>query len=209
MSTFAEVEAHRPPGHVVVPAEAWATSWEERPEEEVCLGLRYIAEQDLEDARIEALRRAEGLFPNHTQSEEHTKLFVLSFQDGLMRFIIGRGTCDPNDVRRAWDLWSAAPEDMAKETLTDVGAQIIFDAWEKMRLETDIGTSPASDEDIALLPALLRRLPELGSLSRSRELRIRRLLRFILEELEGLADVPDAPEPPPPASSEASDRSDD
>lgn len=213
---FAEVSAHRPPSHVVVPAEAWATSWEDRPEEEVCIGLRYVAEGDLEDARIEALRRAEGLFPNHEQSEEHTRLFIASFQDGLIRFIIGRGTCDPNDVRKSWSLWSAAPEDMAKDTLTDIGAQIIFDHWEKMRIENDIGTAAATDEDLTILPELLTRLPALGAISRSRELRLRRLLRFILEELETVevpaaaaaasADVDeDAEEEDAPLSSDRSD----
>ena len=82
------------------------------------------------------------------------------------------------------------------EFLTDLGAQVIFDEWERMRISVDISVPAASDEDIALLAHLAKRLPVLGKESRARELRCRRLLRFVLEELETVNDPP------------ASDRSD-
>lgn len=184
MSAFSEVENRRPPGKVVVPPSAWANAWVDRPEEDVCLGLRFVAESELEDARIEAYRRAKELFPSHDKSEAEDVLFVASFQDALVRWIIGRGTCEPNDSLKPWQLWAAAPEDMPRATLTDKGAHLIFDAWERMRIENDIGTPAATDEDLALLPALLQRLPLLRERSRTGELRLRRLLRFVLEELE-------------------------
>lgn len=185
MSTFGEIERGRPPGKVVVPPEAWSNTWTDRPEEDVCIGLRFIADVDLEDARIEAYRRAKELFPEFESSEDVRELFVASFQDSLMRFVVGRGACDPNDVHKHWTLWNAAPEDMARETLTDKGAQLIFDAWERMRIENDIGVTVASDEDLALLPKLLERMPLVREKSRTAELRLRRLLRYVLEELEG------------------------
>lgn len=212
MASFSEVETTLPPGNVVVPRDAFASTWIDRPEdEEVCIGLRLIPNTDIEDARIEAARHAAKLFPNHEKSEETTALFVASFNDAMIRWVIARGTCDPNNVHAPWKLWEAAPEDIVKEALTDLGAQLIFDAWERMRLALDIGIAVASDEDIALLADLAKRLPKLRTLSRAREQRCRRLLRFVLEELETVPDeTPDAVDPPEDDDiDDESDRSDD
>lgn len=184
MTTFSEVDHRRPPATIVVPPEAFANTWVDRPEEDVCIGLRFVPDTELEDARLEAYRRANELVPDHEKSAAATEVFVASFQDALVRWVIARGTCDPNDVHKPWALWDAAPEDMAREVLTDLGAQRIFDAWERMRISSDIALPIASDSDIALLVELARRLPALGRASRPRELRCRRLLRFVLEELE-------------------------
>lgn len=185
MPSFSEVEQQRPPSHVNVPPTAWASAWADRPLEEVCIGLRLVPDADLEDARIEAYRRAKGLVPDHEKSAEATEVFIATFQDALVRWVIARGTCDPNDVYRPWETWADAAEDIAVEqALTDHGAQLIYDAWERMRLEANIGLAAASDADLALLPELLRRLPRLAESSRTSELRLRRLLRFVLEELE-------------------------
>src|SRR5262249_18315068 len=100
MATFGELEHKRPPGHVVVPPAAWSNTWPDRAEEEGCLGLRFVPDAELEDARVEAFRRAERLFPKHRESAEERALFVVSFQDALMRWVIARGTCDPNDVHK-------------------------------------------------------------------------------------------------------------
>lgn len=198
MPAFSEVENQRPPGNVVVPPSAFATTWGDRPDEDVCIGLRFVADADLEDARVEAYRRACELFPDHKKDEETTTLWIASFQDALVRWIIGRGTCDPNDAMKPWPPWAAAPEDLARDALSDKGAQFIFDAWERMRIAADIGMDEASDEQIDGLPVLVAaRFGALSLISRPRALRVRRLLRFVVEELnsvepleETTADVP-------------------
>ena len=195
MPAFSEVENRRPPGNVVVPPEAFASTWSDRPDEDVCIGLRFVADAELEDARVEAFKRATSLVPDHAKSELGNQTFLASFQDALVRWIIARGTCDPNDVQKSWSAWSAAPEDIVVEqALTDLGAQLIFDAWERMRIAADIGMATATDEDIAILPDLARRLPALRLASVARELRVRRLLRFVLEELESIAPPADSAE---------------
>lgn len=188
MAVFADIENRLPPATVVVPPKAFADTWRQRPGEDVCIGLRTIPDGDLEDARVEAYRRAKDLFPDHEKSPASLELFVASFQDALVRWVIARGTCDPNDVLKAWNGWVSAPEDMARDYLTDHGAQLIFDAWEKMRIEANIGLVPASDEDLADLPILLARLPLMAADSASRAMRIRRLLRFVLEELASVEE---------------------
>jgi hypothetical protein len=195
MPSFSEVENRRPPGSIVVPPAAFADTWQERPDTDVCMGLRFVADEDLEDARVEAFKRASRLFPNHRANAEATELWSVSFQDALIRWIVARGTCDPNDVQRPWSVWGAAPEDIVQQALTDMGAQRIFDAWEQMRIAADIGLPEATDDDLALLPLLLARLPTLAAIARPRALRVRRLLRFVLEELESVPPVPIDPSP--------------
>jgi hypothetical protein len=197
VSAFSQVEKRVPPGNVVVPPSAFADTWEDRPKDDVCMGLRLIPDVDLEDARIEAFKRAENLFPNYRGNEEQTQLFVASFQDTLLRWVIARGTCDPNDVTKAWSGWAAAPEDIAVEqALTDHGAQRIFDEWERMRITANVVIPEASDADLALLPELLKRLPILAAESRTRAIRLRRLLRFVLEELEEVEVPAETPAEP-------------
>lgn len=206
MPNFSEQGKILPPDTVVVPPEAWASSWEDRPEEDVCLGLRFVADADLEDARVEAYRRADRLFPDHEKSPEATELFVASFQDGLLRWVIARGTCDPNNVAKTWEGWEAAPEDIAVEVaLTDVGAQYIFDAWERMRIQANIGLPTATDADLLLLPVLLARLPLVAARSKTQALRLRRLLRFVLEELEEYGAPEIVPEAEAPLKSSSED----
>lgn len=197
MTAFSEIDHRQPPGHVNVPPEAWSSQWSERPTEEVCIGLRFVPDQELEDARVEAIRRAKALFPDHARSELEKEQFEQSFLDTLVRWVIARGTCDPNDVSKPWDGWADAPEDICVEVaLHDLGAQLIYDKWEEMRIAADIALPAATDADLALLPALLARLPALAKKSKASEQRLRRLLRFVLEELEGV-------EPPAPAQADA------
>lgn len=184
MSKFSDLSKNQPPGSVVVPPLAWAPTWEPRPTTDVCIGLRFVSDRDLEDARIESMRACERLYPDFRTNEVTMELFVASFQDRLIRYIVGYGTCDPNDVTKAWELFAAAPEDIVKDALTDTGHQLIFDAWERMRITTSISITAATDADIGLLPELAKRLPTLAARSRPAEQRLRRLLRFVLEELE-------------------------
>ncbi len=197
MPVFSQIEHQTPPDVVVVSPFAFASTWAERPAEDVTIGLRLIPDPDLEDARIEAYRRADRLFPNHEKTAAASQLFVATFQDTLVRWVIARGTCDPNNVHKPWEGWEVATEDIVVEqALTDHGAQLIFDAWERMRIACNIGLPPATDDDLALLPGMLTRLlPALTASSATQALRVRRLLRFVLEELEAV-DAPTSPTGP-------------
>lgn len=191
MTTFSDIERLQPPSTIVVSPNAWSSTWAKRPKEDVCLGLRFVSDRELEDAHIEAYKRAERLFPAHKESEAAKELFAASFTGTLMRWVVARGTCDPNDVTQLWELWADAAEDIAVEmALTDHGVQFIYDAWERMRIAADIAMPVASDDDISLLSELAKRLPTLAGQSRAREQRCRRLLRFVLEELESIAPPP-------------------
>lgn len=187
MSRFGDIQedaaARFPPDSITVPPSAWSPEWEDRPKDDVCLGLRPLPPRDLEDARKAAADAATALFPRAVEGEPFFSLWADHYHDMLLRSVVARGTCDPNDVTETWDGWREDPDELARTHLTTAGAQMIFDAWERMRLAHDVTTTPATDEDI---DALMDLVGEVDRLGRGREMRVRRLLAFCLAELRSV-----------------------
>jgi hypothetical protein len=187
MSTFGAVseqaEARIPPDAITVPARAFSLDWEERPLGDVCLGLRPLPARDLEDARKAAADAASRLYPRASEGEPFFSLFADHYHDMLLRNIVSRGTCDPNDVTQPWEGWREDPDELARTHLTTEGTQLIFDAWERMKLANDVSAKPASDDDVE---DLIDRVTTIDHLPRGRAMRVRRLLAFCLAELRTL-----------------------
>ncbi len=174
---------------------AFADTYQERPTAEICVGLRTIAESDLATARSQAARWATQLHPD--VSPEEGELFgpwIESYNDALLRWIIARGTCDPNNVDQPPEVWNVAPEDQVREALTADGVRYLIDEWEKMRIGVDPTVQEAS-EDVVLrdLPNLL---PYAHRLSAGRRGRAMRLMAFVLGELRSVAPGDDAAQTP-------------
>ena len=187
-----QVDARLPPDAITVPVGAFSPEWEERPDTEVCIGLRPVPPRDLEDARKAAADRATKLYPDARRGEPHMSLWVDHYHDLLLRSIVARGTCDPNDVREPWEGWRADPDDIARMALTTEGTQLIFDAWERMRAASDVTTQPATDEDLLELADRMGD-GDVDRLGRVRMLRARRLLAHVLAELRALPPLPTTP----------------
>lgn len=192
MTTFGEAqeqaEARVPPDAVTVTPRAFSPEWEQRPTEDVCLGLRPIPPRDVEDARKDAFDAATRLFPQAAQGEPFLSKWQEHYDDMLVRTIVSRGTCDPNDVTQPWDGWRDDPDDLARTQLTVEGTQLIFDAWERMRIAHDETAKPADDDDVE---DLIERVTAIDQLPRGRAIRVRRLLAFCLSELRSLDPSPD------------------
>ena len=179
-----QADARLPPDAVTVPLGAFSPEWEERPTGDVCMGLRPVPPRDLEDARKAAADVATKLYPEAQRGEPHMSLWMDHYHDMLLRSIVARGTCDPNDVTQPWEGWRADPDDIARMVLTTDGAQFLFDAWERMRASCNVATKPATDEELIELITLL---PTVDGLGRTRALRARRLLAHCLAELRTLS----------------------
>lgn len=194
MSTFGEmreqVAAREPPDAIVVPPQAFSPEWADRPLEDVCLGLRPVPARDLEDARKAAADAAARLYPRATEGEPFFSLFADHYHDMLVRSIVSRGTCDPNDVTQPWDGWRVDPDELARMHLTNEGTQLIFDAWERMRIAHDVTLAPATDDDVE---SLIDLVPLIDRLPHGRAMRARRLLGFCLLELQSLTPSDDLP----------------
>lgn len=192
MSTFGEVReqiaSRVPPDAIVVPPSAFSPEWADRPLEDVCLGLRPVPARDLEDARKAAADAASRNFPRANEGEPFFSLFADHYHDMLVRSIVSRGTCDPNDVTQPWDGWRVDPDELARMHLTNEGTQLIFDAWERMKIANAVDRPPATDDDVE---ALIERVTTIDHLPRGRAMRVRRLLAFCLSELQSLDPTPE------------------
>lgn len=188
MSTFTQAQqdaaARSPVDAVTVPVSAWSRDWKERPKGDVCMGLRTVPSRDLEDARKAAADAATKLYPRAMDGEPFFSLWADHYHDMLLRSIVARGTCDPNDVTAPWDGWQEDPDELARTNLSTEGVQHIFDAWERMRLANDVTTPPASDDDLVEMADLMS---EVDKLPRPRALRVRRLSAYVLAELRTLS----------------------
>lgn len=182
MSAFSVVEKRKPPSNVVVPLRAFDETWESRPKGDVCIGLRLVAEDDIQTARSQAGKIAKKLHPRAAVGSLDQELWFDAYRDALVRWIVARGTCDPNDVTRAWEGWSTAPEDIVAIALTTDGVRLIFNAWERMRIASDPTTPEATDEEIVKLAMAQDRL---STLPRAEAACLRRLLRHCLDQLGG------------------------
>ena len=134
MTTFSRVEdGARPPYRtLIVPPTAFADDWDQKPKDAVCCGLRLISSGDTVIARAEAAKAAWAAHPHEHDSEAR----IESYNDALMRWVVARGTCDPNNTREPWEIWKGMPELMVQQALTPLGARFIFDAIQLLATET-------------------------------------------------------------------------
>jgi hypothetical protein len=171
----AEKQARKPALVVTMPPEAFADTWQDKPIAPVEIGIRILAERDLQQARSNAARSAWAAHPEDGEAEQRAEAYL----DGLMAIAVARAACMPDDVAKPY--FGAMAEDTAPLALTSEGVRTLFQAVERVV----IGLSPiapeASDEDIA---ELARIAPEaLAKMSRGRARRIRRLIHHALSEL--------------------------
>lgn len=178
---LAKAEAPRtPPGFVVVPKSAWATSWAKAPKDDVAIGLRLLSESDVQIARAWAAKKASAMFlvdGRLTDSDD----FNAAYNDALMRYAVARSACDPNDASAPY--WQAA-EDVVGVALTSGGVRLIYDAIERMHVAMSPTTPIANDQDVAELVELLS-LGALGKLANQKQ--TRKLLFDCLETLRAVA----------------------
>jgi hypothetical protein len=178
MANFGEVAKGQkaPLATMVLPPSAFSPAWPDAPTEPVCVGLTLLSDGDAERALPAAMAEAWQVFPR----VEDQPLRYAAAEDILLRYIVARGTTDPNDVSEPPELWSEAPEDIVKHALTIEGVRAIFDALERLRLSTSPAMLEATDEQIALLPNMTKGLNVIPTW---RAVRVRRLLAFCLGEL--------------------------
>ena len=179
--------AKKPPATLLIPAWVYADTWYDRPKwsyDPVLVGLRTIADADVQTARSQAAIYALQLHPRAREDEAERGFWSDAFNDALMRWVVARGTCDPNDVRDGCELWREAPEDMVREALRPEGVGFIYDAWERMRIASDPTQRVAGlDELVMAAGTLEENYPALLARDPVRAARVRKLLAFVFDEL--------------------------
>lgn len=180
MSTFSAFEPETPrpaPDVLTLPPSAFVPSWERAPREAVRVGLTLLADSDLERAKSAAARGAWQLFPLERDAAERME----TMNDLLMRWMVARGTCDPDDATKPFRLWAEAPEDIVKDALSVEGVRALYDGIERLAISTSPVQREATDEDIDEL--WMMAATALASMPKAKAARVRRLLAFCLDEI--------------------------
>lgn len=178
MSTFRALRQrpgeHPPAATVPLAPDAYATDYERRPPEPVSVGLRLLSETDLQSARACAVRTAVDMF----RDDAHELERIEAYNDALMRELVARAACDPNDARTPF---FPGDEEEVRIALTDDGVRYLYDELERVKLERSPLVVPASEDDVRALPATWAR--SLGMLPAARQRHLRRLVAFVLRAL--------------------------
>ena len=162
----------------VVPPEAFSMRWLRRPKDATCCGLRPLSESDIRFAMVEAERLVKRCVEQGARDES---VLTGVYNDALICLAVARGTCDPNNATRSWDVWGGAPEDTVQDALTKEGAKALYDAIERVTIATSPVRPEIRDAEFDELFAIARE--SLARLPPPRAQRCRRLFYFLLTEL--------------------------
>lgn len=174
MSRFAADE-RKPTGSLVVGPTAFADDYKERPGDDSCIGLRLLSEQDIVFARGEAAKLAVSI--------EEPEARLETYNDALMRYLVARAACDPNNATEPF----FPDEDIAFRALSVEGTKALYDAYERLTIETSPVQPEATAEDLLGVAELaVKALPMLPP---ERASRVRRLLGFCILEMTGALDA--------------------
>lgn len=179
MSAFKQPDALKPPRTFVVMPEHFSPKWASRPTEEVCCGIRPLTCEDDEFCRSEAVKRAWRIVPGTVNDGNDAPRNEI-YNDALMRFAIVRGTCDPNDASKSWDVWRGVGEDVVHAALARGGVRALWIEVEAVTLSSSPIQRQADDTDIDELYVIAT--DALARMPAARAARARRLLNFVLEE---------------------------
>ena len=171
----AKADASRwlPPKVISIHPNAFASTWEKRPQVAVEVGLRLVPDEDLQTARAEAVK-----FALEMHSREDEDELNACFNDALLRWRIAKTCCSPDDTRRPF--WEYA-EDTVRVALTTEGVKSLAHEIELLELETSPLYAPATDDEIQDLVAILNDGPPWAKMSAAEQRGTRRLLTAVLD----------------------------
>lgn len=169
----ADEDRWRPPKVITVDPRAFASEWADRPLEPVEMGLRVIPDEDLQTARAEAAKFAQEMHDDLGSEDA-----VDCFNDALLRWIIARGTCAPDDVRQPFFSFA---EDTVKAALSTEGVKSISFELEVFKTETSPLLKPVDTEEELDLAHILTEGAPWGAMGDARARGTRRLLRVVLD----------------------------
>ncbi len=175
MATFSKLPKTRKPLRVVtlVPA-CFADDWDDKPDEETEIGLRLVSEGDVETARAEAERRALDMHDQPGQDR------IDCFNDGIVCGIVARATCKADDAREAYFTMA---EDDVRRAFTPDALKMLYDEYDRMRVEHSLLSPEADDAELVELASLLMSDDAWSSVDPSTARKLKRLCHEVLSDL--------------------------
>jgi hypothetical protein len=179
MSTYSASipEARTPVDVVTLSPSAFATKWKGAPRSDVKIGLTLVSSADVETAKTAAGLEAWRIHPNEADADARYETYTAV----LIRWLIARGTSDPENTTRPFYLWKEAPEDIVREALSSEGVKFLWDALDRVWTES----SPVVQEiDESVIVFLVTYFDEaIAAMPETKAKRIRRLLGACVDEL--------------------------
>lgn len=172
----------------------FADTWNEKPSGPVEIGLRLVAEKDLDEARAQASRWA---FANHPEPRD-VDARTEAANESLMQWVVARAMCKPDDVRQGF--WQT-PQDTVAMAFTDDGLKYLFHEVMNLKIEESPLQPEAKVADLVMLRQLLEIQEVPNVIIDKSSPRLRRHLAWIVEEITFLVG-PVTPEEPEALPSE-------
>lgn len=167
--------AERPPaGTMLLSPDAYASDFARRPLDAVSVGIRLLSEADVQAARAAAVKTALDYFDDDAHADDRFD----AYNDALMREVVARAACDPNDARQPF---FPGDEEEVREALTSDGVRAIWDEVDRLTIERSPLTPGATEDDVRDLPETWARC--LGMLPAAKQRHLRRLLGFVVKAL--------------------------
>lgn len=163
------------PRVVTLPTSAFADDWDRKPREPMQIGLRLVSEGDIERARAAALQKALEMVPEPCDER------IEQFNDAIMRGVIARATCMPEDAREPF---FEMPEDDVQNALTDDGVRLLWHEFDVLKVESCGYLAEATEDELVDLAAMLGDRDAWEALPVAKFKRLRRLALHMLEELD-------------------------
>ena len=164
MKASAVASTKRKPLRVVrLEPDDFATSWKNRPERAIAVGLRLISDAEENVARAAAV-----------EAVEHPAVATAEYNDALVSGIVAAAICDPNDAQRDPDALPC-PRDMIRRYLTAKAIGRLYHDIDALVAEASPASRAATDEELDELADLI----DGGNVTP----RARRLLAAALDEL--------------------------
>jgi hypothetical protein len=140
------------------------------------VGLRLLADSEKTKARLTAEELADQVHPQRGPN------WIDSFNDALIRQVVALALCDPNDVKKPFDLMPF-PESDVSDAFTSRGAALVFEAIDSYEINSSPIGIAADRPELDKLAHLVRlvdpkRLP----------MPLRRMIGHVVGELDQLVD---------------------
>lgn len=173
LSTIARPK--KPAKTIVLPRSAFSDNWENKPATEVAIGLRFLSQGDLDTARREAERTAQGFYQQFRERDKDCADQTLEdvFNDAFLVQVVSFATCNPNDVSHPY---FPLAQDVVPMALTPEALRRIWDELVILHKGSVESRPTASDEDVKRLARALKKAPEL-------DVETRRLCAYLLEKV--------------------------
>jgi hypothetical protein len=172
-----QVGPRKPPRVISLKPSAWADSWKDKPQGPIDIGIRRVAEEDIQAAKSEAARICAEIVTSGADEDDR----VSAYNDALIRVAAARGTSSPVDVSAPFFVMG---EDEIREKMTPEGVRALWDAINALHIADSPLLPEIGNEGFGQLIAIWDREVAFDYLPPGGAAQIGRLLEHVRQELE-------------------------